>query len=193
MADGTSHPIHAATVHFPIAFLCLSYFLDIVYALATLPATAGMVRNTYNIAPFLGDISRFSHYLNIIGLITAVPAVATGGMELLAMIKRQDLANKIQKSKNKSTTVQKMHPKMKIAFLHAALNDVAVFGSGYNWWTRSTAAGYAPTDVNVLLSVAMLIAISASGYLGGVMVYEYGVGVTRQGEGKRLKESGKVE
>jgi uncharacterized membrane protein len=160
-----------------------------VYALATLPATAKLVRNTYNIAPFLGDISRFSHYLNIIGLVAAVPAVATGGMQLLDMIKRQDLANKIQKSQNKSATVQRMHPKMKIAFLHAALNDVAVAGSAYNWWTRSTLAGYAPRDTNVLLSVALLGFISFSGYLGGVLTYEYGVGVTRQGEGKRLKES----
>jgi len=188
-----SHPIHPATVHFPIAFLCLSYFLDIVYGLATLPATAGFVRNTYNIAPFLGEISRFSHYLNILGLITAVPAVVTGGIELLAMIKKQDLANKLQKSQNKSSTVQRMHPKLKIGFVHAALNDVAVFGSGYNWWTRSSAAGYAPSDLNVLLSLAMLLFISASGYLGGMMVYEYGVGVMRQGEGKRLKESGKAE
>jgi uncharacterized membrane protein len=164
-----------------------------VYAVATLPSTASFVRNSTNITPFLGDITRFSHYLNIIGLITAVPAVATGAFELFGMIKRQDLANKLQKSQDKTATVQKMHPKMKIAFLHAGLNDLAVFGSAYNWWTRSTAAGYAPTDANVLLGVVALTAISFSGYLGGVLVYEYGVGVTTTSEGKRIKEGGKSE
>jgi uncharacterized membrane protein len=115
--------------------------------------------------------------------------VLTGVQQLLGMIKRQDLSNKLQKSKNKSATVQKMHPKMKIAFLHAALNDIAVFGSVYNWWSRRSVTGYAPSDTNVLLSVNMLIAMWASGWLGGLMVYEYGVGVTMEGE-KKLKASG---
>jgi uncharacterized membrane protein len=190
LSNLNSHPLHPATVHFPIAFLSLSYGLDIVYALSTLPATAGIVRSLYNIAPLLGEISRFSHYLNIIGIITAVPAVLTGGQQLLGMIKRQDLATKVQKSKNKSATVQKMHPKMKVAFLHAALNDVAVFGSVYNWWSRRNVVGYAPSDTNVLLSVNMLVALLASAWLGGLMVYEYGVGVTRQGE-KSLRENDK--
>jgi len=193
MAGSTSHPTHPATVHFPIAFLTLASSLDIVYALATSPATADLVGNTFKIAPLLGDLTRFSHFLNLLGLITAIPAVATGGMELLAMIKGQDLANKLQKSENKAATVQKMHPKMKIAFLHAGLNDIAVAAAGYNWWTRSTAVGYAPSSANVLVSAALFGGVLTSAYLGGKMVYEYGVGVTRPGEGKRLKEGGKAE
>jgi uncharacterized membrane protein len=124
-------------------------------------------------------MARFSHYLNILGLITAIPAVATGMMQLMEMLKKQDLANKLQKSENKAATVQKMHPKLKVAFLHAALNDVAVLGSAYLWWTRSTLAGYAPTGTHVLLSAAFLVGISASGYLGGMLTYDYGVGVVR--------------
>ncbi|KAF2436438.1 hypothetical protein EJ08DRAFT_147007 [Tothia fuscella] len=182
-----SHPIHPATVHFPIAFLMLSNFLDITYGAATHPSTSKLLHAIYDFAPFLADIARFSHYLNIIGIITAVPAVATGVSQLLDMIKKQDLANKLQKSENKTAVVQRMHPKLKVAFIHAALNDIAVAGSVYNWWTRSTLVGNAPTNLNVILSAALLVGISFSGYLGGVMTYDYGVGVNNRLGGKTSK------
>lgn len=182
-----SHPLHPATVHFPIAFLSLSYFLDILYGLSTQPSTASLVRLAFDFTPFLGDMARFSYYLNILGLLTAMPAAATGGMELIAMIQRQDLVNKLQKSENKSTAAQKMHPKLKIGFLHAALNDFAIVGSGYNWWTRRAVIGNAPADINIVLSAVLMFSVFFSAYLGGQMVYKYGVGVQKQSEAKKTQ------
>lgn len=105
----------------------------------------------------------------------------------MGMLKRQDLANKLQKSQNKAATVQKMHPKLKIGFLHAALNDVAIVGTGYNWWTRRATAGNAPADANVYVSAGLLFSLLFSAFLGGKLVYDHGVGVMRHGEANRLK------
>ena len=185
--ESESHPLHPATVHFPIAFLSLSYFFDILYGLSTHPSTASLARLAFDFTPFLGDMARLSHYLNILGLLTAVPAAATGGMELMAMIQRQDLVNKLQKSQNKSAAAQRMHPKLKIGFLHAALNDLAIVGSGYNWWTRRAAIGNVPANINIALSSVLMFSIFFSAYLGGQMVYKYGVGVQRQSEAKKMQ------
>lgn len=174
-------------MHFPIAFLSLAYALDIVYGLSTHPSSAKLVASIYDTAPFLGDIARFSYYLSIIGCLTGIPAILTGGQQLMEMLKRQDLANKLQKSQNKAATVQKMHPKLKVAFLHAALNDVAIVGTGYNWWTRRAIAGNAPTDTGVLVSAGLLFSLLFSAFLGGKLVYEHGVGVMRVGEANRVK------
>jgi uncharacterized membrane protein len=161
--------------------------LDIVYGLSTHPSSAKIVASIYNTAPFLGDIARFSYYLSILGILTGIPAVLTGGAQLMDMLKRQDLANKLQKSQNKAATVQKMHPKLKIAFLHAALNDVAIVGTGYNWWTRRASEGNAPANTNVFVSVGLLFSLLFSAFLGGKMVYEHGVGVMRIGDANRIK------
>jgi uncharacterized membrane protein len=132
-------------------------------------------------------MTKFSQYLSLLGFLTAIPAVLTGIPELLAMIKKQDLVNKMQKSENKIATVQEMHPKMKIAFAHAALNEIAVIGTGYNLWTRKSTAGYAPTNTNIYVSAALLFGLLSSAYLGGKLVYENGVGVAGPSE-QRLKK-----
>lgn len=174
-------------MHFPIAFLSLAYALDIGYGLSTHPSTAKLVASIYDTAPFLGDVARFSYYLSILGIVTGIPAVLTGIQQLLGMLKKQDLANKLQKSQNKTATVQKMHPKLKIAFLHAALNDVAIVGTGYTWWARRSIAGNAPTETGVLVSAGLLFSLLFSAFLGGKLVYEHGVGVARVGEADRIK------
>ncbi|TID16430.1 hypothetical protein E2P81_ATG11857 [Venturia nashicola] len=182
-----SHPVHPATVHFPIAFLSLAYALDILYGLSTHPSSAKIVASIYDTAPFLGDMARSSYYLSLLGVITGIPAILSGGQQLMGMLKKQDMANKLQKSQNKSATVQKMHPKLKIAFLHAALNDVAIVGTGYHWWTRRAIAGNAPTETGVLVSAGLFFSLLFSAFLGGKLVYEHGVGVLRAGEASRVK------
>ncbi|KAF2403779.1 hypothetical protein EJ06DRAFT_579719 [Trichodelitschia bisporula] len=188
-----SHPAHPATVHYPLAFFTASYGLDIVYGLATHPATKSLTNSVVNFAPHLLDAAKFSHYANVLGLLTAFPAIATGGAELLAMIRGQDLANKFKKSDDKTKTAAKMHPKMKMAFAHAVLNDAVFLVSAYNWWTRRSVPYYIPGTANVWLSALAMGMLMASGYLGGQMVYRHGVGVERQGTAKRLKEEGKAE
>lgn len=169
-------PLHPATVHFPIAFLTLHYALDILYGLTTHNATSGLVNSFYDVTPYLTDISKASYYMNMLGFLTAIPAVMSGGQQLVQMIKRQDLASKIKKS-DVGTVANKMHPKMKLGFMHAALNDVGIIASGYTWYARRPVVAMLPGDAGVLLSAVLLPTLMFSSYLGGQMVYKYGVGV----------------
>jgi uncharacterized membrane protein len=174
-------------VHHPLAFWSVSYLLDFLYGAATHPSTAKTVSSIYDVAPFLGDIAKFSYYLNLLGLIFAVPAVMSGGQQLMQMIKKQDLAAKFEKSQNKSATAQKMHPKMKLGFAHAAMNDACVAASVYTWWTRSTNPGYAPDELHLIISAVSFLLLSTAGWLGAAMVYEHGVGVARAPAAKGAK------
>jgi uncharacterized membrane protein len=164
----------------PISFLSASYLLDITYGVATHESTSKFIASIYNVTPYLGDIARFSHYFNILGLLIAVPAILTGGQQLMIMIKNQDLASKFEKSQNKAVTAQKMHPKMKLGFAHAALNDLTIAGSAYMWWVRRSTPGHVPDESSLFISVGLLLALSVAGYLGAAMVYDHGVGVVNK-------------
>lgn len=175
------HPVHPAFVHHPIAFWSVSYLLDLAYGAATHPATAKTVAGIYDVAPYLGEMAKFSYYLNILGLLFAVPAVLSGGQQLMQMIKKQDLAAKFEKSQNKTQTAQKMHPKMKLGFAHAAMNDACVAMSAYQWWMRSQTASHAPDEVALIIAAVSFVLLNVAGYLGAAMVYDHGVGVARVG------------
>jgi len=187
-----SHPLHSAAIHFPIAFLSLSYCLDFTYGLATFPQTASHVRQVYNLTPYLGEIARISYYANTLGLLSATLAVFTGLMELWALMKRQDLLNKFQKSDNKVDTTKRIHPKIIWALVHASVNDMGLTAAVYNWWTRRSAALNLPTDTNILVSAVGMTFLFAAGYIGAGLVYGYGVGVANASENRLLKD-GKAE
>lgn len=178
------HAVHPATVHFPIAFLGLSYTLDVGYKYA--PVIFKSVPGL-NLLP-LATVPATSYFLLSIGLLTAVPAIATGVPELLGMIARQDLAKKLSNSPNKLDVLAKMHPKLKIAFMHALINDIAILGSAYSWYLRRGVTGYVPSDAQALGSLACLIGVFGSAALGGMLVYDYGVGVVPAN-----KSAGKAE
>jgi uncharacterized membrane protein len=182
--------LHPAIVHFPIAFLTVSYALDILFGLSTHPQTTLWVRKAYDVSPYLGEMARLSYFANTLGVALAIPAVLTGASELIALVKRQDLVNKLQKSEDKADVAKRMHRKIKVGLAHAVLNDVNIFAAGFNWWTRSSTA---PTDVNIIVSSVCLPLLLLAASLGGMLVYDYGVGVKRQGTTRRLKEGGKAE
>jgi uncharacterized membrane protein len=81
------------------------------------------------------------------------------------------------------------NPKVSTLVIHALLNDVAIAGAVYNWWSKSKVDGYFPTGVNAGLSAVLIGGLIYSAALGGELVYKYGVGVQRQGEGKEIKEA----
>jgi len=174
------HPYHGAFVHFPIAFLMAAQAFDIVYGLTTHTATSSFAKSVYDVTPFLSDIARLSHFLNILGLIAAVPATVTGGLEFYKLLQRQDVPEKL-KYGDSAEVAKKSHPKLKVAFTHAILNDIIVAAAAYNWWTKSQTKASAPEELNILISALALPALAFSGYLGGKMVYEYGVGVNLKG------------
>lgn len=158
-------PIHPATVHFPIAFLSLAWGLDILYAATTKLQLAPLVKS---VGTSLPDISRGAHYLQAIGLITAIPAVLSGGQQLIKM-----------KSNNQAFEAdgKTMRPKFATALTHAALNDVALLAAAYSWYTRRENVGLLPSDANLLISVVVLPILFYSASLGGKLVYNYGVGI----------------
>ncbi|KAF2465633.1 uncharacterized protein BDR25DRAFT_270343 [Lindgomyces ingoldianus] len=162
-----NHPKHPATVHFPITFITLTGALDVLYLASTHPTTAGLVASaskTLDVQLSPSMIPQLSYYTTLLTLITAVPAVLSGAIELMPLIKRNGFGSR----------------KAQIGVLHAMLNDVGVFGSAYNWWTRRTVVGFEPSGTNVLISsVLALPTCLFAAYLGGALVYTYGMGVGR--------------
>lgn len=113
-----------------------------------------------------------SYYTTLLTLITAFPAVVTGAIELQPVIQRDGFSSK----------------KAQCAVLHAAINDITVFGAAYNFWTRRSAVGFVPDTTNVLISAAFAVPASFfAAYLGGQLVYQYGMGIGR-GTGRAKKE-----
>jgi uncharacterized membrane protein len=131
-----------------------------------------------NIA-LLNYLSLFSYASTIGAVITALPTIAFGAAEGYAMIQ----ANGLDWS----------NQKVKVMIIHALLNDVAIAGAMYNWWSRRKVDGYMISGTNAFVSGVLLGGVMFSAYLGGSLVYKHGVGVQRQGEGKEIKEKSMKE
>ncbi|KAF1831963.1 hypothetical protein BDW02DRAFT_571537 [Decorospora gaudefroyi] len=159
-----SHPTHPATVHFPITTTLLTAGLDAVYFLSTWGPTSTIVASAFKTLDIAINPSLFpllSYYTTLLTLLFSAPAVATGAYELMPLIKRDGLNSK----------------KAKVGVLHAMVNDVTVVGAAWNWWTRRDAPGFMPSNLNVVVS--SLVALPATlfaAYLGGSLVYNYGMG-----------------
>lgn len=67
--------------------------------------------------------------------------------------------------------------KAQTGVLHAVVNDVVVFGTLYNWWSRRNTPHFTPSTENVLVSTVLAVPASLfAAYLGGTLVYQYGMG-----------------
>ncbi|KAF2193695.1 hypothetical protein K469DRAFT_240674 [Zopfia rhizophila CBS 207.26] len=163
----SSHPKHPATVHFPITFITLTGFLDLFHITATSPSTAPLIASalkTLEIQIPQGTIPHLSYYTTVLILITSVPAMISGAAELMPLIKRDGLGSR----------------KAQTGVLHAVFNDLATFGAAYNWWSRRAVVGFEPNATNVFISTALALpACLFATYLGGALVYTYGMGVGR--------------
>jgi len=181
MFGENGHPVHPATVHFPATLLTLTYALDVVYGLTSasyLPFLSG----------HLLDLSKAAYYTNILGIVTSLPALITGDIEFYAMWKGNQPFERVKSSKTGATIREGLNPKVKLALVHGLLNVGALGASSYNWYTKRSVPGFLPSKVNMWLSAMMLGNVVYSLYLGGSMVYEYGVGVQRQGRATKIKE-----
>ncbi|KAI4617226.1 uncharacterized protein J4E87_008466 [Alternaria ethzedia] len=169
-----SHPTHPATVHFPITTTFLTGALDAVYFLSKYAPTAGAVASTFKTLDIAINPSIFpllSYYTTLLTLLFSAPAVATGMYEFIPLVKRDGLKSK----------------KAQVGALHAVINDVTVLGAAFNWWTRRSNPGMVPSDTNILVSsVIALPATMFAAYLGGSLVYVYGMGF-RGGQAKAKK------
>jgi len=200
-----SHPIHPATVHLPITFfltshalVLLNYTLQFFPSISKLPSLTPFVGHFFDTNPELLAIPKLLPVLKnlctLAGIVTSIPAVVTGVVELAYMYKATGLS-----------------AKTKTTLFHAALNDLVLVGSIYSYITSHSShfssspesyytdeKGFGntvtlqPTASEAAASAAMIGALVGAAYLGGSLVYKYGVGVQRQGEGKRIK-LGKVK
>jgi len=162
----------------------LAYGLDTLYGLTTHYDISALRA----VVPHLAEISRIAYFSNLLGIVTAIPAALTGISELYAMISSKGIWQKIRNESTGETVYAGMNPTVRHGLAHGALNDVALLASVYNWWTRRNVPGYTPSGMNVLLSMALLPSLMFSAYLGGAMVYKYGVGVMRMGEAVKIKK-----
>lgn len=113
-----------------------------------------------------------SYYSTILTILTTLPAVVTGVIQLSPVIQRDGFQSK----------------KAKTGAVHALLNDVALFATIYNWWTRSQQIGFTPSTTNVLISSALALPVTMySAYLGGSLVYEYGMGFSKSSPLKKAQ------
>jgi len=177
-----SHPIHPATVHFPIAFLTLANVLNVLYGLAVyLPFLSPFAVDKENIAAF----TILGYFLNLIGIITSVPAILTGFAELYAMVNSRGLYVTDQK-----TGAKTLEPIVKITLMHAGLNDLSVIGAVYNWLMERNRPNeaYRPYGHQIFLSCGALVMVMYAAYLGGGLVYTQKVGVQRMGTGFQEKQ-----
>jgi uncharacterized membrane protein len=130
-----------------------------------------------------------SYALNSLGVLTSIPAHVTGVLQLHKLVKQHQVLEKLkaaQSTDEKLNVIKNVHPKVKTVFAHAFLNNVVIVGAAWNWWSRSGNAMNAPAWVNVLVSAVTAPILAFAIFLGGKMVFDYGVGVTfgRQGSSK---------
>ncbi|KAJ4408359.1 hypothetical protein N0V91_003363 [Didymella pomorum] len=169
------HPSHPAVVHFPITFTAITGGLDAIYWASKIPATAGIVNSVFKSLDRSVQPNAFpvlSYYSTILTILTTLPAVVTGIIQLSPVIQRDGFKSK----------------KAKVGAMHALLNDVALFATIYNWWTRSQQIGFTPNTTNVLISSALALPVTMySAYLGGSLVYEYGMGFSKSSPLKKAQ------
>lgn len=76
--------------------------------------------------------------------------------------------------------------KAQVGVLHAIINDITLFGAVFNWWSRRDQADFVPSGLNVLISTVLAVpATFFAAFLGGHLVYVYGMGVGRRTTKKR--------
>lgn len=125
------------------------------------------------------DITRFGYFALCAGLITTVPAIMSGNIQLVGMIKKNGGPwEKDASGKQKSTMV----PRIKVAITHALMNDLIFIVNLYSWYTRRSTAGRinvgtVPTELNMMISSALLPLLLMSSAAGAHLVFNHGVGL----------------
>lgn len=190
LTSTNSKPVHPATIHFPIAFLSLAWGIDILtYLSPQLPRSI-----TSNLAVST-DLTRASYYLLSMGLITAVPALASGIQQMVLYTNKSGLKD----------AQGNMRTKSKALLAHAAINDVVMAVATYIWWQRrsaaantisgklgmgtasTAAAAYAPENWQVGAEAAIMALMFLSANIGGNLTYLFGMGLAMGGSGSGKK------
>jgi len=189
-----SHPLHPALIHLPLSALTLSFSLDAFNLWGPRPNKLfdTIFGNLTYLTP--ATLHEYSYYLSGLGLILAVPAVTTGLAELYEMVRAQV----VQKGWSETWREVKEGKQMKLVsiLIHAGLMDV-VLGITYSTWSaRRNAVLTTPSALNTFhasnsqlgLATLGLALIGYASYMGGALVYKYGMAIQRQGSALEMKD-----
>ncbi|KAJ9609605.1 hypothetical protein H2200_005933 [Cladophialophora chaetospira] len=174
----TDHPAHPALVHFPIAFNTLAWALDILYYV-TITFKPEFLTSRFGGPAKLLDITRTSYFLLCVGLITTVPAIMSGNIQLVGMIKKNGGPwEKDATGKAKDTMV----PRIKATITHAIINDLVFVAGLYSWYLRkdkegAVNLGKVPNNTNIIISAVLLPFLMTAAKIGGTLTYNHGVGL----------------
>lgn len=112
------------------------------------------------ISPAAPNLVREAFYAMVVGVVTALIAAVPGFVDY--------------------TDIRADHPAKRIATAHLTLNLIVVGMYGINIGVRSQALSETQIPFGpFILSVAALVLLAVSGYLGGRLVYAEGIGVGR--------------
>ncbi|KAH8590564.1 hypothetical protein B0O99DRAFT_598826 [Bisporella sp. PMI_857] len=157
-----SHPIHPATAHNPIAFFIFSSLFDVLsYTIFRFPTFFHPIVKTFSTSytstttiAVIHHLQLFAYWLNILGIVTSLPAVSTGLLEFYAMVKAKGLNLQNQT--------------VKTAVFHAALADVTLGIAVWQLVVKHVEEEHVPQGKSALISVALLLAIGNTAALGGI-------------------------
>ena len=164
-------------MHFPIAFLTLSWALDILYGLTTQVVKPAFLTTRFAHPNTLLDITRLGHFMLCAGLIMTIPTIMSGNVQLVGMIKKNGGPwAKDAEGKQTSTMV----PKIKAAIVHALINDLVFVVGIYSWYQRRVVenVGNVPSGLNMTISAVLLPMMLFSASIGGSLTYNHGVGLS---------------
>jgi uncharacterized membrane protein len=186
-------------VHFPIAFLALSFGLDIVNQLSP-----SLPKNFSSSLPLSTDMTRLSYFLLSAGLITAVPTLITGIREAVVLIAKQGMYET-----DSTGYGVVMRTKVKALIAHAVANDLVMGLTFLIWWRKRAAAAnaglglagklgvgsvstgaaaYAPAVWMVVLEGLLFAGLMMAANIGGSLTYIFGVGFAAGGGGAKKKQ-----
>ena len=166
-------------MHFPIAFNTLAWGLDVLYALTTTWVKPEFLTTRFSSPSTLLDITRLSFFLLRAGLLTTIPAIMSGNIQLVGMIKKNGGPwEKDAQGKPKSTMV----PRIKACITHAIIMDLVFVANIYSWYIRkdkegAVNLGNVPSETNMIISAVLLPFLMMSAKIGGSLVYNHGVGL----------------
>ena len=165
-------------MHFPITFAFITGALDALTYLSTSPTFSPYLASAFKAASIQLPPTIFpilSYCTTILTILTALPAISTGALELMPVIKRDGISSK----------------KAKVGIAHALVNDIALAGMAWNWWTRRNNVGLVADGWNIVVSVGLAVpATLGAVYLGGELVYGMGMGIGRSGASVRPIKKG---
>ncbi|KAF3928381.1 hypothetical protein ABW21_db0207576 [Orbilia brochopaga] len=164
-----NHPFHPAIIHFPIGFLTFAHAIDVLhYITAALPS----VPLLNQLAPLFPQLLSAARIMHILGLATALPAIASGISQAMYQAGKPGA---LYESDGKT-----FKRKFLVMATHAALNDLVVVTSAFSWYGRYKASGLvaetAPRGMDVVISALIIPTLFYTASLGGDLVYKHGMG-----------------